>query len=320
MPNDPISTITVNNKTYDIKAVQYSDVIQSKRGIFTSSTDAAINSANAVALITGSPTGEHLEFDGNEILAKNGNTSGSLYLNGGGAVSISGELSIGGKVISKDTTGKNTFWAAPSDKNGRPEMRKITVDDLPNGISLSKTKDILSLAQGGTGKNNNTTISPNTVFIGPASGTTAGKASFRKIAENDLPSISTSKITGLGTELHAERSTAKPCATGQWSVLTNKTLSAGTWIVVGTINWQTNGSGLRGAVITAVSDESKISANPSSSSSATRCGAASGQSTLINTVRIMILSNSTTVYLHGWQSSGAALNCNNAYLAAIKIK
>lgn len=60
------------------------------RLIATATQDAAYNAANNVALITGSPTGTHLEFDGNEIFAKtDGTTAGTLYLqSGSGTTSI----------------------------------------------------------------------------------------------------------------------------------------------------------------------------------------------------------------------------------------
>ena len=55
------------------------------RLIATATADADATTANNVALITGSPTGQHLEFDGNEIISKsNGTTGGILYLNSGG--------------------------------------------------------------------------------------------------------------------------------------------------------------------------------------------------------------------------------------------
>lgn len=55
------------------------------RLIATSTTDADATKEAGVALITGSPTGQHLEIDGNEIVSKtNGTTGGNLYLNEGG--------------------------------------------------------------------------------------------------------------------------------------------------------------------------------------------------------------------------------------------
>lgn len=60
--------------------------ITCNRIIAKTTTDAEATTANSVALITGNPSGQHLEFDGNEIISKlNGTTGGVLYINSGGA-------------------------------------------------------------------------------------------------------------------------------------------------------------------------------------------------------------------------------------------
>ena len=72
----------------------------------TNTTDAAINTNNDVALKIGSVSGIHTIFDNNEIIAKNGNTGSTLWLNAddstdtlGGLVSIgSGGLITKGKI------------------------------------------------------------------------------------------------------------------------------------------------------------------------------------------------------------------------------
>lgn len=67
----------------------------------TRTTDAQGTGTNAPALRIGALTGAHLEFDGNEIMAKaSGNTVGPLYINSdGGLVSIgSGGLTVGGTI------------------------------------------------------------------------------------------------------------------------------------------------------------------------------------------------------------------------------
>lgn len=78
--------------------------LKAGRLILTASQDASGTSANPVALIVGSEqTGSHLEFDGNEIIAKSDGTHGAtLYLNndGGGVVDIgSGGLQVAGNII-----------------------------------------------------------------------------------------------------------------------------------------------------------------------------------------------------------------------------
>lgn len=67
---------------------QFDKVIYTPRLVATSSVDAQATSERLVALITGPSTGQHLEFDGNEIISKsNATTGGILYLNSGGTYS-----------------------------------------------------------------------------------------------------------------------------------------------------------------------------------------------------------------------------------------
>jgi hypothetical protein len=80
--------------------------VYTQRIIAYATQDAAYEAANNVALITGSPTGAHLEFDGNEIFAKtNGTTAGTLYIqSGSGNVEIGsgGTTTIGTKATFKN--------------------------------------------------------------------------------------------------------------------------------------------------------------------------------------------------------------------------
>lgn len=60
--------------------------VHTQRLIAYNTTDAGATAKNAVALITGDPSGQHIEFDGNEIISKtNATTGGVLYINSGGA-------------------------------------------------------------------------------------------------------------------------------------------------------------------------------------------------------------------------------------------
>jgi hypothetical protein len=80
----------------------------------SATTNAAVGSAKNVALIVGNPTGTHLEFDPNEIMAKaSGTTGGNLTLNKEcGYVKIGG----GGFVISSSIYGDSSgFPANPVD-------------------------------------------------------------------------------------------------------------------------------------------------------------------------------------------------------------
>lgn len=77
----------------------------------TKTTDAAGGADNRPALIIGAVTGEHIEFDGNEIMAKaTAKTTGNLYLNNDG-----GDVNINGKRVSLVYSGT----AAPAAATGK---------------------------------------------------------------------------------------------------------------------------------------------------------------------------------------------------------
>lgn len=77
----------------------------------TKTTDAAGGADNRPALITGTVTGEHIEFDGNEIMAKTASTTaGTLGLNSDG-----GDVNINGKRVSLVYSGT----AAPATSTGK---------------------------------------------------------------------------------------------------------------------------------------------------------------------------------------------------------
>ena len=81
----------------------------------TRTTDAEGTANNKPALIIGNVTGEHLEFDGNEIMAKaSGTTTSTLYLNNnGGSISAGGAFTAAGTIHAnggylKSTLSSNT--------------------------------------------------------------------------------------------------------------------------------------------------------------------------------------------------------------------
>lgn len=88
--------------------VTASDTITAPRGRFTATNDASGTKQNDVALRVGDNTGNHIDFDGNEIQAKtNATTTGTLYLNNdGGDVRCGGDLFSTGIMFSynKDTS------------------------------------------------------------------------------------------------------------------------------------------------------------------------------------------------------------------------
>lgn len=318
--------------------------VQSQRGIFSSTTDADPSKNNAVALIAGDPTDTHMELDPNEILAKKGSaTQVDLALNPGGTVSVgngsSSKITIGGQSISEPSTAKNLVWASPSDKAGRPTMRTLAVADIPklsdakiSSVAASKITGTLATIHGGTGVDN-TSITANTVFAGPNGST--GTAKFRKLAAADLPtitsgkieSLSVTKVSGLGTIEDQTGTASKPCVNNNWSQLPSISLTAGVWVIVGTITWAANSSGARGIVITNLNEANFRTAIknhettlPHADQHAVRVMANPTYCTIVTTTKIVSLGKATTIYLHGFQSSGAALDAISSHIQAVRIK
>lgn len=81
-------------------------------------------------------------------------------------------------------------------------------------------------------------------------------------------------------------------------------LSPGIWLITGRIRFETNTTGQRTAKI------STVSADTSSVISTTMMPAFTGMWTHVTAIRCLSLASQTTVYLVGWQNSGATLECN----------
>jgi hypothetical protein len=104
--------------------------------------------------------------------------------------------SVGGVLSSTITTVASSVNSATSsniyntivkrDGSGNFAASTITAGTL----SLTTA---LSVANGGTGA---TTVLPNYVFVGPASGSSAGAPSFRALTSSDMPTLSVSKTFG----------------------------------------------------------------------------------------------------------------------------
>ena len=85
----------------------------------TNTTDVAASAQNNVALIIGSQTGGHLEFNGNEIMAKsNGTTAGTLNINVDG-----GRVNIGGSSLYVN----NGVLTAPTIRGTTAEISNLNV-------------------------------------------------------------------------------------------------------------------------------------------------------------------------------------------------
>lgn len=159
-----ISQVQIGSTTYDLFdpsiRTELASNITSAHGIFTTTTDISgiTDTTSTAALITGSKTGQHLEFDGNEIQSKtNATTVGTLALNvDGGPVTIAGQA-ISGSI------GANKVWAAPSNAAGIPTMRELAEADIP-ALSISKISHLGDLV----------TSNPSAVSVKTSTYTTLG--------------------------------------------------------------------------------------------------------------------------------------------------
>lgn len=110
--------------------------------ILTKNAEADAKSDNKPALIIGDPVGEHLEFDGNEIMAKKtGTTASTLFINygeGGGLVEIGpGGLKVGGTTtLSGAATAASTITTTYGQASNSSTTGDIRVG---GGIYAAKT-------------------------------------------------------------------------------------------------------------------------------------------------------------------------------------
>lgn len=117
--------------------------IYAARARLTATTDASGTAANNVALIIGSETGSHLEFDNNEILMKNdGTTPGTLYLQ-----DSTGLVDIAGSEGLKISKGPLTVSGATT-ANGNITIEKttpiLTIKNTASSVNVSAYFEIVS--------------------------------------------------------------------------------------------------------------------------------------------------------------------------------
>ena len=109
------------------------------------------------------------------------------------------KITAGTLAVARGGTGAGTaspyrVFAGPSSGTSAaaPSFRALVAADIPSLSITDKTTGTLTVARGGTGA---TTASPNRVFAGPSSGTSAAAPSFRALAAADIPNLAASKIT-----------------------------------------------------------------------------------------------------------------------------
>lgn len=136
-------TLKVTGATTLSSTLGVTGLITGTRLHLTTTTDAAHNADNNVALIIGTRTGQHLIFDDNEIISKsNGTTVGSLYLNEGG-----GPVYAEGKRVVKGTDVGNANVPVYVDSNGNLQQCSGSFASLSNYIKRAGDTMSSSTAQ-----------------------------------------------------------------------------------------------------------------------------------------------------------------------------
>jgi hypothetical protein len=102
-------------------------------------------------------------------------------------------------------------------------------------------------------------------------------------------------------------------AASTWTSIASISLDAGTWVIHGNVMYASNSTGRRFAAIS--------SSSPTSATQRNFCAnanAVSGGATSLSTMRIEVLTATTTMHVYGWQNSGNALNATG-YIEAVRI-
>ncbi|MBO7687665.1 MAG: hypothetical protein J6V72_14840 [Kiritimatiellae bacterium] len=145
----------------------------------------------------------------------------------------------------------------------------------------------------------------NTVLAAPNG--SAGAATFRKLVAAD--------VTGLGTVVTNDISTAVSVASASYKSLGSVELVAGKWVVDYGAQFANNATGRRYMLL-------HTSANAQTANALRQTGvtanAVDGAGTYLHSSHTFNLSSAATYYLNVWQNSGAAMNCYG-YIRAIRI-
>ena len=155
--------------------------------VLSKTQDASATANNSPALIVGgAATAAHLEFDGNEIMAKtNGTTAGTININlEGGDVVIGKSGGTQAVKLQGSVTANGTTVSVNGHKHGAGDINSGT----------------LAITRGGTGV---TTAAPHKILIGPVSGTAAAAPTWRTLHRSDMPADINSDINDIVRSLGA---------------------------------------------------------------------------------------------------------------------
>jgi hypothetical protein len=201
--------------------------------VFSKTTDASGTANNSPALVIGNAaTGEHIEIDGNEIMAKaTGTTVGPLYLNNdGGAVNVgSGGLVVAGTISEGGTALSSKYAAASHTHSYAPTSHASTATTY--GIGTASNYGHVKLSD--------------TYNSSVSSGAAAnGLAASQNALYNAYNALNSAKSDSSHTHSYAGSSSAGGAATTALAC-TGNSATATKWATARTI---TLGSGLSGSV------------------------------------------------------------------------
>ena len=120
----------------------------------------------------------------------------------------------------------------------------------------------------------------------------------------------------VGDRVTHDQSTAVSMANGAWGDVCSISLPAGTWVIEATVQFASNATGRRYAAISETSATASATVQRQTAMSA---NAVSGAGTYLHTGATKVYAATTTVYLLGWQNSGAALSTYGC-ITAVRIK
>lgn len=124
------------------------------------------------------------------------------------------------------------------------------------------------------------------------------------------------KTLHVGDRVEKDQKTAVSMADSAWKNICSISLAAGTWIIEATGQYAANSTGRRYLAISETSASASAEVQRQTGNS---MNAVSGGTTYIHTGCTKVLTATTTIYLVGWQNSGAALSTYGC-ITAVRIK
>lgn len=122
----------------------------------------------------------------------------------------------------------------------------------------------------------------------------------------------TTALNNIGTRLTTNPS-AVSVAASTWKTVASLAFTAGTWVVFGTVQWASNSTGRRRAILSTSQDSSdNYSLMTSMEIKALNDGSAN---TYVNFASVVSFTSSQTLYMNAWQNSGGALSTTGRFYA-----